>query len=299
MLSDILSLGPTSLICAYDGGCNYLCLGTLSRATRKSWPLSTTTVSNCVITSTPRLAELQVGPFRTKCFVQGLVCAVNMQQWDIVEWIVPRLPTKYALFTDKLTSAVLETGVVPAIKYAISITESKNARPMFRVAAVNAVCKGHIDAAKYLCTRFTDNTLRKNVALAACLEGRTCLIKWCVETMNAFPPEATRALAYKGNIDVLEWLRANGQASELGSSQLVLYAALGGHVRALDWVLDTNTDAGFVEEEVCLMVCVKGFLHVLRHLVVRRRFAFNKANCIRFAKKGSGVACWLTTRGEN
>ena len=297
MLSDILSLGPTSLICAYDGGCNYLYLGTLSRASRKSWPLSTTTVSNCVITSTARLAELPVGPFQTKCFVQGLVCAVDTQQWATVQWIVPRLPTEYALFTDKLTSVILETGVVPAIEWAISTTENKKARPIFRVAAVNAVCKGHIDAAEYLCTRFTDRTLRKNVALAACLEGRTSLVKWCATTMYAFPSEGIRALAYKGNIDALEWLKASGQASELVCSQLVLYAALGGHIQALDWVLD-NTDAGFVAEEVCLMVCAKGLLDVLRHLVISRRFTFNSADCIRFAKKGSGVAHWLVARDD-
>lgn len=295
MLPNIISLGPTSLICEYDGGCNFLYFGTLSKDVRARWPVSTKTASNCVITSTARLEELPIGTFRTKCFVRGLVCAVNTQQWDTVEWIVPRLPSEYALYTDKLTSAVLETGVVPAIKYVISVTESKKARPVFRVAAVNAVCKGHTEAAKYLCTRFSDSRLRKNVAMAACLEGRTSLVKWCAETMYAFPPDATRALAYKGNIDALEWLRENGNTSELVNSQLVLYAALGGHVKALDWVLD-NTETRFVAEEVCLMVSAKGLLHVLKHLVTRRGFTFNRADCIRFAKKGSGVAYWLMTR---
>ncbi|CAN0082364.1 unnamed protein product [Sphacelaria rigidula] len=290
MLRDILSLGPTSLICEYDGGCNYSYLGTLSRSVRATWALSTTTALSCVTTSTARLAELPTGPFRTKCLIQGLVHAVDAQEWDIVQWIVPRLPKKYALYTDKLSSAVLETGVVSAIKYAISITETKTARPIFRVAPVNAVCKYHSDAAKHLCTRFADSTLRKNVALAACLEGNTALIQWCAETMHAFPTECVRALAYKGNVDALEWLRANSKASDLISDQLVLYAALGGHVQALDWVLDNNPGIMFDAEEVCLMVCTKGMLNVLKHLVVMRGFRLKMAACTRFAKRGSGVA---------
>lgn len=58
--------------------------------------------------------------------------------------------------------------MVPAINYAILITETKPAQPIFRVAAGNAVGKGHRDAAKQLCTRFTGSTLRENVALTAC-----------------------------------------------------------------------------------------------------------------------------------
>jgi hypothetical protein len=296
MLHDILSLGPTSLICEYDGGCNYMYLGILSRKVRATWPLSTTTVSNCVITSAARLEELSIGPLRTNFLIKGLVCAVNTRQLATVEWIVARLPTEYSLYTDKLTSLILETGVVPAINYAISITETKTARPIFRIAAVNAVCKGHRDAAKYLWTRFTDSTLRKDVALAACLEGDAALIQWCAHTMCGFPTECVRALAYKGNIDALEWLRANGNASDLKSDQLVLYAALGGHVAALDWVLDNNRSIIFHAEEVCLMVCTKGLLDVLKHLVVTRGFGFNVTDCIRFAKRGSGVANWLITR---
>jgi len=67
------------------------------------------TALNCVITSTTRLAELPLGPFRTKCLVQGLVRAVDTQQCDTLAWIVPRLPMEYALFTDKLLCLQLPT----------------------------------------------------------------------------------------------------------------------------------------------------------------------------------------------
>ena len=71
MLSDILSLGPTSLISAYDGGCNYLFLGTLSKDVRESWPFATKSTLPCVITSAARMGELPVGPFRTKIVDTG------------------------------------------------------------------------------------------------------------------------------------------------------------------------------------------------------------------------------------
>lgn len=293
-LSSILSLGPTKLIADYDGGCNFLYLGTLCKDIRASWTLRTETRAACVTTSTARLEELVPGQFRTDCFVRGLVYAVDSVKWDQVEWIVARLPPDYALYTDKLTSAVLETGVVSAINYVISGAETKTARSMFRVAAVKAVCKGHSEAAKYLCTRFTDSRLSRSVLVAAAMEGDLHIIKWCIETMHDFPTDATRALAYRGNIEALEWLRSTGTDS-LATDQLVLYAALGGSVGAVDWVL-SNTSPRYRAEEVCLMVSAKGLLEVLKHLVDKRGFAFNRADCVRFAKKGSGVACWLTTR---
>ena len=294
MFSDILSLGPTSLISEYDGGKNFLYLGTLCKEIRGAWPLPTSTALNCVITSTERLAELPPGPFRTKCFVRGLVHAVDTRQWDQVEWIVPRLPAEYALYSDKLTCAILERGVVSAIMYAISITETRGARTNFRVAAADAVRRGHIDAAKYLCTRFTDSRLRQNVTVVAALEANTDLVKWCGTNIHAcFPTEATRAVAYRGNVEVLEWLKVN-HGESLTSDQLVLYACLGGSLRAVDWLLNEVGGARFSEEEVCLMVCAKGLLHVLKHVVLERGFRFNRQDCIRFAKKGSGVGVWLS-----
>lgn len=58
--------------------------------------------------------------------------------------------------------------------------------------------------------------------------------------------------------------------------------------------MDNDPSIIFHAEEVCLMVYTKGLLHVLNHLVVTRGFRFNVADCIRFAKRGSGVASWLT-----
>ena len=221
-----------------------------------------------------------------------------MWQWETVEWIVPRLPDEYAMYTDKLTSAILETGVVSAINYTISITEAKSARPMFRVAAVSAVCKGHIEAAKYLCTRFMDSTIRKSVVLTVCPEGNTSLIKWCADTMHSLPEESTRALLYRGNIHALNGLKTKGKVSGT-SVQLVLYAALGGHAEALEWVLDSNPGTRFSTEEMCLMVCTKGLLGTFQHLVVRRGFGYNTSDYVRFAKKGSGIARWFIGRGDD
>lgn len=293
MLSNILSLGPASLISEYDGGRNFMFFGALSKDVRASWSLSTKTSARCVFSSITRMNELPLGKFRTTCFIRGLVCAVDNQQWEVVEWIVPRLPEKYALYSDALIKKVLETGVVRAIEYTISVRETKVARPIFRIAAVNAVHSGHTDAAKYLCTRFKDGNIRQECALAASLSGDFDLIKWCAGIMRYFPPAAIRALVYRGDVGALEWLMSTDDGS-LTSDQLVLYAALGGHIAAVDWLLD-NTVASFNAEEVCLMVCAKGLLGVLKHLVVRRGFGLNRSDCIRFAKKGSGVACWLLT----
>lgn len=294
-LSSILNLGPAKLISEYDGGCNFLYMGTLCRDVRASWPLRPETRETCVFTSTARLGELVPGQFRTNCFVRGLVYAVDARKWNQVEWIVARLPNDYALYSDKLTSAILETGVVSAINYAISITETRAARPMYRIAAAKAVCKGHVDAAKYLCTRFADKMLKHDVAVTAAMEGNNLLIKWCLKNTHVFPSEATRALVYRGNVEALEWLRsAETEFDPLTTDQLVLYAALGGHVEAVDWVLD-NTEPRFNAEEVCLMVCAKGLLPVFKYLVEKRGFVFNREDCIRFAKKGSGVAGWLVT----
>lgn len=294
-LSTILNLGPAMvLISEYDGGCNFLYMGTLCREIRASWPLRPETRETCVFTSTARLGELVPGQFRTRCFVRGLVYAVDARKWDHAEWIVARLPNDYALYSDKLTSAILETGVVSAIHYAIPITETKVARPMVRIAAAKAVGKGHIDAVKYMCTRFADKRLKHDVAVTSATEGNNLLVKWCLQNMHVFPPEATRALVYRGNVETLEWLcGAETESDPLATDQLVLYAALGGHVEAVDWVLD-NTEPRFNAEEVCLMVCAKGLLSVFKHLVEKRGFGFNRSDCVRFAKKGSGVAGWLS-----
>lgn len=302
--SDTLSIGPVSLICEYDGGQGFLYVGCLSKDVRARWPMGMTATSlNCAASSPSRLGEVPEGAFRTKCFVRGLVRAADAQEWGTVEWIVPRLPEEFAMFTDNLTSAVLETGVVDAIRYVIPTTDNaKAARPMHRVAAVNCVCRGHVDAAKFLCTRFNDSSLRHNVTLAACLEGQTSLIQWSAEQLFSlnFPREASRALLYKGSVRELEWLKAEGHVSRY-MDQFVLYAALGGHIEAVDWVLDSfpGARARFDEEEICLMVCTKGLVGVLEHLVARRRFRLNASDCIRFAKKGSGVAGWLSNQFQS
>ena len=292
-LASILNLGPIKLISDYDGGCNYLYLGTLSRVVNATWPLAKETRAACIITSTKRLGELPPNSqFTVNCFVRGLVCAVDTKSWDRVQWITSRLPHGYTLYSDGLTSAILETGVVSAIDYAISNKEPlESARPMFRIAATKAVREGHHDAAKYLCTRFADSTLKQNVAVAAALEIDGSLVKWCIDTMHVFPTEAARALVYRGNIEALECLRSSGSDC-LKCDQLVLYASLGGHVEAVDWVLN-NTTNRFNQEEVCLMVCAKGLLCMLKHLVLNRGFSFNRQDCIRFAKNGSGVAGWI------
>lgn len=296
-LSDIFILGPASLIAEYDGGCNFLYMGTLTQNLRSRWPLLTETRDTCVIASPSRFAELPLGAFRTRCLIRGLVRAIEEDEWDLVKWIVSQLPSDHALYSDNLTSATLRTGVVSAIRYTIGVAEIRQvARPMFRIAAVNAVRNGHVDAAKYLCARFTDRKLRHNVATTASMEGDTALVKWCAEhtLISGIPSDVVRSLIYRGNVDALEWLRQRDQNS-VTADHLVLYAALGGHVEAVDWALD-NTDCKYNMEEICLMVCVKGLLGMLRYLVEARSFHFNAADCLRFAKKGSGVARWLTER---
>lgn len=119
------------------------------------------------------------------------------------------------------------------------------------------------------------------------------MVKWCATTMHMFPSDAVRVLAYKGNVCALEWLESMDKYS-FESDQLVLYAALGGHLSALDWVLD-NTRTRYNEKEVFLMVGAKGLIDVLQHLIMRRGFEFNRSDCIRFAKKQSSVERWLNT----
>ncbi len=299
MLLGSLSLGPTTIISCFDGGSNYLYLGTLSKNFRATWPMETLTHVGCVATSVARLSELRPGRFRTSCFVRGLVYAVEKQKWEQVDWIVQRLPKDYALYSDKLTLAIMKTGVVPAIRYAISSLEAKApARSIFRIAAIEAVHRGHRDAAKYLCTRFfADKRVIKGVVLAASSTSDLPLVEWCLDNMTSFPAEATRALAYKGNVEALKRLKMDrvGMISLKSAEQLTLYAALGGCVEAIDWILDQTTPR-FNAREICLMVSTKGLLHVLQHLIERRGFAYSREDCVRFAKRGSGVAAWLLLR---
>lgn len=136
MTSDFLTVGPASLISEYDGGLNYMYMGVLSKEFRAQWPLPTSTGMGSVITSTARMAEIPPGEFRTECFIHGLVWALDQELWEQVWWIVPRLPEGYKLYNDNRTARILTTGSVAAIRYAISASESKPARPIFRVAAV-------------------------------------------------------------------------------------------------------------------------------------------------------------------
>lgn len=292
MLATVLSTGPASLICEYDGGCNYLYLGAVCKDACLNWSLPKTTALACVVTSVKRMEGLPPGPFRTKCLIHGLARAVDNAESATIRWIVTRLPKQYALYSDQLTSAIIETGVVSAIRYAISCTETSTARPLFRDAAIEAVRRGHADAAKYLCTRFTDSRIKQGVSLAASLQDNVDLIQWCADNAREFTPEAVRALGYRGNVDALEYLKQRGHRSVSIDNQLVLYTALGGNVDAIEWAID-NSETMFSQEEVCLMVSAKGLLSVLQHLVQRRGFDFNAGDCIRFAKKESGVACWL------
>lgn len=293
MPSTFLSLGPASLIADYDGGSNYMYMGVLSREFRAQWPLPTSTSMGSVITSTARLAELPPGEIQTQCLVHGLAWALNRKLWAQVEWVVHRLPATCRLYSDNLTARILNTGSVAAMRYAILETDSKTARPMFRVAAVEAVNRGRTDAAQYLCTRFTDSRILRAVAVAASTTGNLEMMMWCANTMHTFPTDAIRVLVYNGNVDALKWLQS-ARENSFDSDQLVLYAALGGHLPAVDWVLN-NTGARYDEKEVCLMVGAKGLLHVLRHLILSRGFAFNRSDCIRFAKKKSEVERWLLT----
>ncbi|CAM9693055.1 unnamed protein product [Pylaiella littoralis] len=290
---NLLCFGPASLISEFDGGLNYMYLGVLSRECCAQWPLCTSTVMGIVITSTARLAEVPLGDFRTRCFIHGLVWAIDRKLWAQVSWIVDHLPDTHRLYSDNLIARILETGGVAAISYAIPVTEPKTARPMFRDAAVEAANKGQTKVAQYLCTRFTNIKICGAVVLAASARGNLEMVKWCANKMHDFPTDAIKALLINGNVDALEWLKNLGK-NPLDSDRLVIYAALGGHLSALDWVLD-NTMAKYDEREVCLMVGVKGLLHVLKHLIVCRGFAFNRTKCIRFAKKNSGVGAWLIT----
>lgn len=302
-LSSILSAIPARLISEYDGGPNYFYLGTLSKDVRSAWSLPKETCTTCAIDSPTRILDMPPGQARTACLVRGLARAIDNDEWDRILRMTSLLPPECAMYSDELSCAMLETGVIKAIRHVLPSRlrgEHKTLPPMFRVAAANAVRKGHTEAVKYVWTRVTgDARWREAVVVAACREGDLSLIKWCSTMLiNKWPSEATHELCYRGNTEALDYL--HGTSLELGlhckTGKAVLYATLGGHVETVDWVLDNiphHVRLGLDERGVCLMVSTKGHLVLLKHLVGERGFQFSRVGCARFAKKGSGIEHWL------
>jgi hypothetical protein len=272
-LSSILSAIPARLISEYDGGLNYLYLGTLSKDVRSAWSLPKETWATCAVDSLTRILEIPPGQARTACLVRGLARAIDNDEWDQILRMTSLLPPECAMYSDELSCAMLETGVVKAVRHVLPPRlrgEHKTLPPMFRVAAANAVRKGHVEAVKYVWTRVT----------------------------GGWPAEATHELCYRGNTEALDYL--HGTSLELGlhckTGKAVLYAALGGHVETVDWVLDNiphHVRLELNERDLCLMVSTKGHLVLLKHLVDERGFHFSRVGCARFAKKGSGIGHWL------
>lgn len=297
-LSSVLHFGPGKLISEFDGGSNFLYLGTLSKDIHGSWDLPRETCSSCASSSISRLQELSPGEFKTNCLIQALVRGIDTNEWGQVNWVVPRLPPDYSLYSDKLLDAVVKTGVVSAIRYATMMEDKGIARPSIGIAAIEAVRRGHVDAAKYLYGRFEDDwRLRRVIIVEASAKGDTTLIKWLAGTTDRWPSEGTYALLHGGHVEALDALKGSiSENSLFDSGKVILYAALGGHLETVIWVFEnspTNPIDTMDDRELCLMVCTSGHLDVLKYLVCSKGFRLNKRDCIRFARKGSGIDRWL------
>lgn len=297
-LSSVLHFGPGKLISEFDGGSNFLYLGSLTKDIRDGWDFPKKTCSSCASSSISRLDELPPGEFKTNCLIRALVRVVDTNKWDQLDWVVAHLPSDYALYSDTLMVRVLKTGVVSAIRFAMPMEEKGIARAIFRVSSVEAVRRGHYDAAKYLYTHFEyDWHLRNGIVIEACKKGDTSFIKWLVHATYNWPSEGTYALLYGGHVESLGYVKSVISDRVLfDSGKVVLYAALGGNLETLDWVFENspvNLMNTMDDRDLCLMVSSKGNLDILRYLVSNKGFRFNKPDCLRFAKKRSGIKEWL------
>lgn len=297
-LSNILHFGPGKLISEFDGGSNFFYLGTLSKDVRESWDFTRETCSSCASSSISRLEELPTGDFKTKCMIRALVESLENQDWDRLNWVVPNLPREYALYSDALLRGVLKTGVVSAISYVMPINDKGKARAVFREAAVEAVKRGQSGAVKYLYDHFeNDKNLRQDIVVEACKKGDTDLIKWLSRATYNWPLVGIQELLYRGHIVPLDYLKMTYSSRGMFlSSKVVLYAALGGHLGMVDWVFENspvNPMSMMNDRELCLLVSRKGLLVMFKHLVYDRGMAFNREDCIRFSKRGSGIREWL------
>lgn len=297
-LSSVLHFGPGKLISEFDGGSNFFYLGSLTKEIREGWDFPEKTCSSCASSSISRLEELPPGKFKTDCLIRALVRAVDTNKWDQVNWVVPQLPSDYALYSENLLVSVLKTGVMSAIRFAMPMEEKGISRAIFRVASKEAVRKGHHDAARFMYTHFeNDWHLRNGIVVEACCKGDTSLVEWLVHTTYSWPSEGTYALLYGGHVESLEYVKSIvGEKYLFDSGKVVLYAALGGHLETLEWVFENspvNPVNTMDDRELCLMVSSKGHVDILRYLVCTKGFRFNKTDCLRFAKKGSGIQEWL------
>lgn len=294
-LSSVLHFGPGKLISEFDGGSNFIYLGTISRDVRGGWDFPKETCASCVYNSISRMEELPLGGFRTNCLIRALVHAVDTNKWDQVNWVVLHLPREYSLYTDNLLVHIMKTGVVSAIRFAMSIGDRGIARDVFRVASIEAVRRGHHDAVKFLYNHFEDDgNLREDVVIEACKKGDTSLIKWLSTTRYGWPADGIHELLYKGQTESLEYLKGmyGGPGLCRDGGKVLLYASLGGHLETVEWAFN-NTVNNMGDRDLCLMVSRKGLLDILKYLICNKGLAFNKADCIRFAKRGSGIREWL------
>ena len=296
-ISRILCTGPGNVISEYDGGRSYMYLGTLSKSIRRSWDLPKETNVQSASSSRERLQELPDGTFRIKCLILSMVTSIESADFDQVQWILPRLPSDCRLYSDNLLGYVLETGVVSAIKYVMSCSEPKKARGIFRKAAISMVHRGHHEALKFLFDSFgSDKSLRMDVAVAASREGDMTAIRMCATSgIYEWPPDGTKSVLYRGDMKALGYIRSLGLLRDnvlFSSDVLLTFAALGGHIETLGYMLDNIT---FVPDgkSICMMICRKGNLEVVKYLIEERGLSFNKSDCLRFSKNGSDVAIWI------
>ena len=290
-LSSVLGIGPGNIIAEYEGGVNYQNLGTLSKTVYENWGLSKETCATCASSSSDRLEEIPLGTFRDGCILRSFVQSIDTGKWDQIIWTVDNLPESYERYSDNLMEYVVNTGLVSAIRYTMSIRESKKGRAMFRGAIMDAFKKEKYEAVKYLCEYFDrDFHLMEAVSKAIAEKGDIALLDWFVTTMRRWYVGGTRQFMVNGNIEALEYLKEKNEI--IRSDQYVIYTAIGGHVEAMDWVLD-NVYSEFNDREVCLMACSKGNLEMFKHLVYNRGFHFNRVECVRYARRGSGIIEWL------
>ena len=291
-----------SFISEYGVGINFLHLGLLNKQLYKTWPFEKeTSVKN--INTVGIANSIQVCD-NTDPMVTIRCMSVYASEFHIdrVFELRDHLPVDYAIGTFNFIEKILDIGSFFAIRFFLYRNYSTSFDD-YSKSIIKFVEKRQLDLVELLHDFYNrDPNHRVSTKIGNICLSHFLLIgdkKGADIICNVFKLKRKFILdgsviskVVQNNLEIFKWLVDTLEITEFHGNY-VTYFALSGNVEALKYIHSMGVSS--TDSSVCVLVSTRGFLDVLKYLVLDMGVEMDRYWCIRYSVKYPKIAEWINS----
>lgn len=291
-----------NIISDYGVGINFLNLALLNKESYKSWPLKKETslenINTIGIANSIQICGKTYPMVTIRCM------SVYANEFEIGRVLKLRdhLPVDYAIGTFNFIDNILDIGSFFAIRFFLFqyYTESSHD---YSKSIIKFVEKRQVNLVELLFNfynrdskdRISDkvgNICLSHFILVGDKEGAD-IVCTVFKLKGRFVLDGSViSRVVKRNLDIFKWL-VNAVDIEEFDEKYVKYFALSGNVQALQYIHSMGVSCS--DSSICILVSTRGFLDVLKYLVLDMGVEMDRHSCIHYSRKYPKIVEWINS----